>query len=43
MNITELIKNLYIAIREGNKELQKKLYKKITEKSLKKEKTQAVQ
>ena len=43
MNITELIKNLYIAIREGNKELQKKLYEKITKKSLKKEKTQAVQ
>ncbi len=43
MKVKELIKNLYIAIREGNKELQKKLYEQITKKSLKKKKTQAVQ
>jgi len=43
MKVKELIKKFYIAIREGNKELQKKLYEKITKKSLKKEKTQAVQ
>jgi hypothetical protein len=43
MKVNELIKKLYSAIRNGNQTLQKKLYEKITKKSLKKKHTQAVQ
>ena len=42
MKTKSLIKKLYIAIFSGSKEEQNKLYKKITRKSLKHKKTQAV-
>ena len=43
MKVTKLIQQLYAAIAAKNTELQKKLYEKITRKSLKKKNTQAVQ
>ena len=43
MKVTKLIQQLYAAIAAKNTELQKKLYEKITKKSLNKKNTQAVQ
>ena len=43
MKVADLIMKLYAAIAAKNTELQKKLYEKITRKSLKKKNTQAVQ
>jgi hypothetical protein len=42
MKVKELIKKHFKAIVEGKKKLQERLYRKITKKSLKHKKTQAV-